>query len=70
MGKTALDREVRTVTVDGARVRVKVALLAGEVVNVAPEFDDVAAAAAALGRPVKAVLAATVAAAHEQPAGR
>lgn len=70
VGKTALDREVRTVTVDGAAVRVKVALLDGEVVNVAPEFDDVASAAMTLGRPVKAVLAATVAAAHEQTTGR
>jgi len=68
--KTALARETRTVDVDGMTVRVKVALLDGELVNVAPEFDDVAAAAAALGRPVKAVLAATVAAAHERPAGR
>jgi uncharacterized protein (TIGR00299 family) protein len=70
VGKTALDREVRTVTVDGLDVRVKVALLDGEVVNVAPEFDDVAAAAATLGRPVKAMLAATVAAAHEPTSAR
>ena len=32
--------------------------------NVSPEYDDVAAAAVALGRPVKAVLAAAVAAAQ------
>jgi uncharacterized protein (TIGR00299 family) protein len=63
--KRALDREMRTVAVDGVDVRVKVALLDGEVVNVAPEYDDVAAAAVHLGRPVKAVLAAAVAAAHE-----
>ena len=62
--KSALARETRTLDVDGASVRVKVALLDGEVVNVTPEYDDVAAAAAALGRPVKAVLAAAVAAAH------
>ena len=62
--KSALARETRTLDVDGASVRVKVALLDAEVVNVTPEYDDVAAAAAALGRPVKAVLAAAVAAAH------
>jgi uncharacterized protein (TIGR00299 family) protein len=62
--KRALVREMRTVTVDGVDINVKVALLNGEVVNVAPEYDDVAAAAARLGRPVKAVLAAAVAAAH------
>jgi len=62
--KRALAREERTVEVDGIMVRVKVALLDGEVVNASPEFDDVAAAAAKLGRPVKAVLAAASAAAH------
>jgi uncharacterized protein (TIGR00299 family) protein len=64
VAKHALDRESRTVDVDGCPVRVKVARLAGVVVNVSPEYDDVAAAAAALGRPAKAVLAATTAAAH------
>jgi uncharacterized protein (TIGR00299 family) protein len=63
--KRALHREISTVVVDGTRVRVKVARLDGEVVNVSPEYDDVAAAAAALGRPVKSVLAAAVVAAHE-----
>jgi hypothetical protein len=62
--KQALARETRTVRVGGAEVRVKVALLDGQVVNVSPEYDDVAAAAVALGRPVKAVLAAAAAAAH------
>ena len=42
------------------------ARLADEVVNVSPEFDDVVRAAAALGRPVKAVLAAAAAAAHDR----
>ena len=65
VGKRALHRETRTVTVDGVAVRVKVARLDGQVVNVSPEYDDVAAAAAALDRPVKAVLAAAMAAAHE-----
>jgi uncharacterized protein (TIGR00299 family) protein len=64
VAKCALDRETRTVRVDGAEVRVKVASLDGQVVNVSPEYDDVAAAAVALGRPVKAVLAAAAAAAQ------
>ena len=62
--KHALDRELRTVDVRGRSVRVKVARLAGEVVNASPEYEDVVAAAAALGAPVKTVLAEAVAAAH------
>jgi uncharacterized protein (TIGR00299 family) protein len=65
--KTALDREMREVTVDGHRVAVKVARLDGEVVNVQPEYDDVAACSAATGRPVKAVLAEAAALAHRLP---
>lgn len=64
VGKVALDREERTVSVDGETVRVKVARRGGEVVNVSAEWEDAAAAAARLGRPVKAVLAAAVAAGH------
>ena len=63
VAKTALAREPHTVVVDGCEIAVKVARLDGVVVNVAPEYDDVAAAAVRLGRPVKAVLAAAVAAA-------
>ncbi len=47
--KVALDREIATVTVGGHRIAVKVARRDGVVVNVQPEFDDVASAAAALG---------------------
>ncbi len=64
VGKYALDRENATVDVDGNPVRVKIARQGGEVVNVSVEYDDVAAAAAALGRPVKAVLAAAAEAAR------
>jgi uncharacterized protein (DUF111 family) len=64
-GKTALDREMREVTVEGHRVAVKVARLDGEVMNVQPEYDDVAACARATGRPVKAVLAEAAALARE-----
>ncbi|MCY7364348.1 MAG: nickel pincer cofactor biosynthesis protein LarC, partial [Frankiaceae bacterium] len=56
VGKTALARAERTVEVDGRWVRVKLGLLGGEVVNAMPEWEDVAAAAAALGRPAKQVL--------------
>jgi uncharacterized protein (DUF111 family) len=60
--KTALDRREEVVEVDGQRIRVKVAVdESGVVVNVQPEYDDVAAAATALGRPVKQVLAQTIA---------
>jgi uncharacterized protein (TIGR00299 family) protein len=61
--KVALEREVVTVDVDGHAVRVKLARLDGEVVNAAPEFDDVARVAAETGRPEKVVLAAAAAAA-------
>jgi len=65
VGKDALEREVVEVVVRGRTVRVKLARSGGEVVNAAPEYDDVVAAAAALGAPVKAVLAESVAAAHQ-----
>ncbi|MBA2522080.1 MAG: DUF111 family protein, partial [Solirubrobacterales bacterium] len=63
VGKRALARETTEVEVDGHRIRVKVSRHQGRPVNVQPEYDDVAAAAAALDRPVKAVLADAVAAA-------
>ncbi len=62
IGKTALDRRVRTVQVGGHDVRVKLALHNGVVVNAQPEYEDVALAAAASGRPAKEVLADAVAA--------
>ncbi|MEO7350380.1 MAG: nickel pincer cofactor biosynthesis protein LarC [Marmoricola sp.] len=63
--KHELDREMTSVEINGHRVAVKVARVDGEVLNVQPEFDDVAAAARALGRPVKTVMAEAVAAARE-----
>ena len=62
--KRALPREMVAVDVDGETVAVKVARLDGEIVNLQPEWDDVARAAAALGRPAHDVLAAARAAAH------
>ena len=49
--------------VEGRTVRVKIGMLGGEVVNVAPEHDDCAAVAAATGRPVKQIWAEALAAA-------
>jgi uncharacterized protein (TIGR00299 family) protein len=60
-----LEREERMVDVEGKKVRVKVGRLEGRVVNVAPEHDDCAAVAAALGRPAKSIWAAALAAAGE-----
>jgi uncharacterized protein (TIGR00299 family) protein len=57
VAKRALDREMRTVLVDGQPVHVKLGFHNGQVVNAQPEYEDVARAAAATGRPVKDVLA-------------
>ncbi len=56
--KTALAREFRTVDVGGQPIAVKVGLGPdGALLNAMPEWDDVVRAAAALGQPVKRVLA-------------
>jgi len=57
LGKTALERSMRTVQVDGHEIHVKLALHNGRVVNAQPEYDDVARVATAAGRPAKDVLA-------------
>jgi len=59
----ALARGWADVDVDGALVAVKVAHRDGRLVHATPEFADVETAAAALGRPVRDVLAAAAAAA-------
>jgi len=56
-----LQREERVVEVEGGRVRVKIGLLDGRVVNVAPEHDDCAALARTTGRPVKSIWAEALA---------
>ena len=61
VARRVLDRAWRTVDVDGRAVRVKLGLLGPEVVNAVPEWEDVVAAAAALGRPAKLVLQDAVA---------
>jgi uncharacterized protein (DUF111 family) len=53
-----------TVELRGHSIGVKVARLGEEVVNVQPEFEDVAAAARALELPVKTVMAQATAAAR------
>jgi uncharacterized protein (DUF111 family) len=60
--KRALDRTMDAVVVDGHRIAVKLAHHDGHLVNAQPEYDDVARAAAELGRPVSDVLAAAIAA--------
>ena len=60
-----LERDERTVELDGRTVRVKVGRLDGRIVNVAPEHDDCAAIARASGTPIKSVWAAALAAAAE-----
>ena len=65
VGKTALPRTERSVEVGGRPVRVKLAVVDGRVVNAMPEHDDVAAAAGALGLPLKVVLARAGAAASD-----
>jgi len=64
VAKLALERETTTVAVEGHPVAVKVARLDGAIVNAQPEWDDVARAAAALGRPAHDVLTAAQAAAQ------
>jgi pyridinium-3,5-bisthiocarboxylic acid mononucleotide nickel chelatase len=60
-----LDREERVVEVQGAAVRIKVGLLGGRVVNVAPEHDDCAEVARASGRSVKSIWAEALARAQD-----
>ncbi|MBA2772489.1 MAG: nickel pincer cofactor biosynthesis protein LarC [Nocardioidaceae bacterium] len=63
VGKHVLDRSFAHVLVAEQKITVKIARTAsGAVLNVQPEFDDVAHAARALDRPVKDVLAQAVAA--------
>jgi pyridinium-3,5-bisthiocarboxylic acid mononucleotide nickel chelatase len=60
-----LDRDERIVDVAGGSVRVKVGLLDGRVVNLAPEHDDCAALARSTGRSVHSVWAEALARAQD-----
>ncbi|MCW2543541.1 MAG: hypothetical protein JWM40_1093 [Frankiales bacterium] len=68
--KHALDRTESTIDVDGQAIRVKTAWLRGQPVNAMPEWDDVLAAARALGRPAKDVLAQARSVASPSGSGR
>ena len=65
VGKHALDRQMEKVEIDGRAIAVKVALSEGRVVNVQPEYEDVAAAAKSLDRPLKSVMSEAVTLAAE-----
>jgi hypothetical protein len=65
LSRTELDREERSLTLEGGEVRVKVGKLGDVVMNVAPEHDDCLALARATSKPVKAVWAEAVAAAAQ-----
>jgi pyridinium-3,5-bisthiocarboxylic acid mononucleotide nickel chelatase len=55
VGRRVLEREIRPVRVDGRKIGLKVATLAGRPVNVQPEYDDLVAAARETGRPLKEI---------------
>ena len=61
--RTVLERLWHTVDVDGHPVRVKVGHRDGEILSATPEFEDVAALAGQLRRPVREVLTLALAAA-------
>lgn len=65
VGKVALERRFEQVVVQGHPIAVKLAGRHGRVYNVSLEFEDVAAAAAALGQPQRQVLEAAQVAARE-----
>jgi pyridinium-3,5-bisthiocarboxylic acid mononucleotide nickel chelatase len=66
LGRYELEREETTVAVEGQSIRVKVGLLDGRVVNVAPEHDDCARVARETGRAVKSIWAEALARAQER----
>jgi pyridinium-3,5-bisthiocarboxylic acid mononucleotide nickel chelatase len=66
LARYELEREERVVEIDGRPVRIKVGLLDGRVVNLAPEHDDCSALARATGRAVKSIWAEALALAHER----
>ena len=66
LDRIELERESRTVEVAGETVRVKVGLLDGKVVNLAPEHADCERVARSSGAAVKTVWAQALAAAHTE----
>jgi uncharacterized protein (TIGR00299 family) protein len=55
VGRRVLEREMRSVRVDGEKVAVKVATLGGRPVNVQPEYEDLVKAARRTGQPLKEI---------------
>jgi uncharacterized protein (TIGR00299 family) protein len=70
MARECLDRDTVVVETPGGDVRVKVSRRGGEVLNVAPEFDDCIRIATARDLPVKDVQAEALRAFHEGHSGR
>jgi uncharacterized protein (TIGR00299 family) protein len=70
MTRAVLARAFETVKTSFGPVRVKIGALDGEVMGAQPEFEDCRRLAARAGVPVRAVLAAATAAAHELVTGR
>ena len=66
LSRYELERQERVVQIAGGSVRVKVGLLDGGVVNLAPEHDDCAALARETGRAVKSIWAEALAKAQER----
>ena len=62
--RRTLDRSWIEVTVGGEPIRVKAGYLDGEIVNLAPEFEDAKRAAATLNRPLKDIYADAIEAAR------
>jgi len=62
-GRVALDREFAEVSVGAGRVRVKIGSRDGVVLQVMPEFEDIAALAREQGRPERVILQEALAAA-------
>lgn len=65
--RRVLDRELVAVETEFGSIRIKIGRQSGAVVNRAPEFEDVRAAAERAGVPVKVVLAAAARAAERIP---
>jgi uncharacterized protein (TIGR00299 family) protein len=70
MERVCLGRETIVLDTAFGRVRIKVATLGDEVVNVSPEYEDCRRLASEKGKPVKEVYAAAEAGAAEWRAGR
>lgn len=63
--RETLDRETRSVEVDGHNVRIKLGMQDGKVVTVSPEYEDAAAVARSTGKPLREIFEAARRAADE-----